>query len=262
MDLGLAGRKAIVTGASRGIGAATARALATEGVDVALIARSVDPPQALAADLAARHGIRAFALRADLGNATELSGAFAQAERHLGGIDILVNNAGASPQAGFDQTSDEMWAEAFNLKLLGYVRTTRAVLPAMRRQGHGRIVNVVGMAGRFATTGYILGAFNAALLHLTKALAQDLAPSGIGVVAINPTYVETDRLLAQLQRRAAARDQDVESFRKELQGSVPLRRFASPDEIARLIAILASDVAGYVVGSALEADGANSTGVF
>jgi NAD(P)-dependent dehydrogenase (short-subunit alcohol dehydrogenase family) len=261
VDLGLRGRTAIVTGASRGIGAATATELAREGVDVALLARSNDPLTALAAELERTYRIRAFSIAVDLSSAVDVNDAMARADTSLGRVDILVNNAGASPQASFDEATDEMWSEAFELKLLGYVRAIRAVLPGMRAAGRGRIVNVVGMAGRFATPGYVLGAFNAALLHLTKAIAQDLAPGGVGVVAINPTYVETDRMLRQMQKRADIAGRDVESFRRNLLATVPSRRFATPDEIGRLIVILASDVSSYVLGSALQADGANSTGV-
>jgi NAD(P)-dependent dehydrogenase (short-subunit alcohol dehydrogenase family) len=262
VDLQLAGRAAIVTGASRGIGAAVADRLAAEGVDVALIARSGESLEALARELAGSYGVRAFAVSADLSKAADLDAAFAAATDSLGRVDILINCAGASPRGTFDEIDDDAWTEAFELKLLGYVRAIRAVLPTMRQAGRGRIVNVVGMAGRYATAGYVLGAFNAALLHLTKALAQELGPAGIGVVAINPTYVETDRLLAQFRGQAAAKGKAIEAFRSELAATVPMRRFASADEIARLIVILASDLAAYVTGSALEADGAVSTGVF
>jgi NAD(P)-dependent dehydrogenase (short-subunit alcohol dehydrogenase family) len=262
MDLKLSGRTAIVTGASRGIGAAVAAELALEGVDLALIARNREALDRLATDLATRHDVRVFSIAADLSNSGQLDAAFRRASSDLGRIDILINNAGASPSGSFDQIDDGAWTDAFELKLLGYVRGIRSVLPGMRANRRGRILNIVGMAGRFATPGYVLGAYNAALLHLTKALAQELAPVGIGVVAVNPTNVETDRLLASLRKRAQDRDQDVEEFRRELAESVPTRRFASPEEIARLVVFMSSDIAAYVVGSALEADGAASTGVF
>jgi NAD(P)-dependent dehydrogenase (short-subunit alcohol dehydrogenase family) len=261
MDLMLSGRSAIVTGASRGIGAAVAAELAREGVDVALIARDRETLERVARDLSARYRVRAWPISADLTNVAELDAAFTQAGDRLGRVDILINNAGASPSGTFDQIDDRAWTAAYELKLLGYVRAIRAVLPEMRFERHGRIVNVVGMAGRYATPGYVLGAFNAALLHLTKALAQDLAPAGIGVVAVNPTNVETDRLMATLRKRAQERGQDLAAFRSELAASVPMRRFASAEEISRLIVFMASDVAAYVVGSALQADGAVSTGV-
>jgi NAD(P)-dependent dehydrogenase (short-subunit alcohol dehydrogenase family) len=262
MDIGLTGRTAIITGASRGIGAAVAAELASEGVDVALIARSSELLDGLATTLAARHGVRVFAQSADLSVRTELEGSFDRAARSLGRVDILINCAGASPSGSFDEIDDDAWIEAFELKLLGYVRAIRCVLPIMRSNGRGRIVNVVGMAGRFATPGYVLGCYNAALLHLTKALAQELAPAGIGVVAVNPTNVDTERLLTSLRKRAQARGQELDEFRRELEQSVPMRRFATAEEISRLIVFMASDVASYVVGSALEADGAVSTGVF
>ena len=262
MDLLLAGRSAIVTGASRGIGASVAAELAKEGVDVALIARTGEALERVAEEITTRYQVRAWPIPADLANSGELEAAFSQAAIRLGRVDILINNAGASRSGTFDQIDDCEWTAAFELKLLGYVRAIRAVLPGMRTNGRGRIVNVVGMAGRYATPGYVLGAYNAALLHLTKALAQELAPAGIGVVAVNPTNVETDRLIATLRRRADERGQDLNNFRSELVASVPMRRFASAEEISRLIVVMASDVAAYVNGSALQADGAVSTGVF
>ena len=262
MNIGLSGRTAIVTGASRGIGAAVAAELAQEGVDVALIARSSDLLDRLATTLTGRHEVRVFAQAADLSVRAELESSFDRAAQSLGGVDILINCAGASPSGSFDEIDDDAWVAAFELKLMGYVRAIRCVLPIMRANGHGRIVNVVGMAGRFATPGYVLGCYNAALLHLTKALAQELAPVGIGLVAVNPTNVDTERLMTTLRKRAQARGQELEEFRKELERSVPMRRFATAEEIARLIVFMASDVAAYVVGSALEADGAVSTGVF
>jgi 3-oxoacyl-[acyl-carrier protein] reductase len=261
MDLKLAGRAAIVTGASRGIGAAVAEQFAIEGVDVALLARSAGVHE-VAERIAAGHGVNAFGIRADLSGGDQVEAAIRQAADGLGRVDILVNNAGASPQGAFDEVDDATWQSNFDLKFLGYVRCIRAVLPLMRQQGSGRIVNVVGMAGRYATPGYVLGAFNAGLLHLTKALAQDLSGAGITLVAVSPTLVLTERLTALLKARSNQQSKDLEAYRAELLASVPMRRFATPDEIARLIVMMSSDIASYVNGGALQADGAASTGVF
>jgi NAD(P)-dependent dehydrogenase (short-subunit alcohol dehydrogenase family) len=262
MNLGLSGRAAIVTGASRGIGAAVASELVQEGVDVALIARNAASLEQLAAELSARgDGAKAVAVAADLADGGASAAAISEAIERLGRVDILVNNAGASRGGSFDEIDDTAWTEAFELKLLGYVRTIRAVLPAMREQGHGRIVNVVGMAGRYATGDYVLGAFNAALLHLTKALAQDLASSGVSIAAVNPVMVDTDRVRNLLEGRARKAGIDPAAFRDEFIKTLPLRRMASAEEMARLIVLMASPVTAYVTGSALQADGGMSTGV-
>lgn len=256
MELGLSGRRALVTGASRGIGAATAQVLAAEGASVALLARSPEALAERARELEKAHGVRALAIAVDLSRADDLAGAVATAIAGLGGIDILINNAGASPFGTLDQIDDPTWQASIDLKLMGYVRAIRAVLPAMRAQRSGRIVNVLGSAGVSASEAYALGCLNTALAHVTRSTALLVARDGIRVVAVHPGPTATERLLGGMQ--AAARgaglspEAYVEKFGRE---NVPLGRIATPDEVARMIAVLASDAASFVTGSALQIDG-------
>jgi 3-oxoacyl-[acyl-carrier protein] reductase len=258
VDLGLAGRRAIVTGASRGIGAATARILSAEGARVALIGRD-----AAALDGVARGiGADAVVAVADLSTADGARDAIAACIDGLGGVDILVNNAGASPNGSIDDVTDAQWQAAFDLKVMGYVRCMRAVLPAMRAQRHGRIVNVGGTAGIRAVPGYTLAALNAALVHLTRSTAEHVGPDGITVVSLHPGPTMTERLRTMLSRAADAAGVDVDEFAAtRVAPELPLRRVGTPDEVARMIAVLASDLGDWVTGGGVAIDGGASRGL-
>jgi 3-oxoacyl-[acyl-carrier protein] reductase len=262
MNLGLEGRSCIVTGGSRGIGAEVARALAGEGANVAVIARTEGALNQVAGRMRDL-GVEAMAIRSDLTAPDGPAEAVAAAIEGLGGVDVLVNAAGASPFGSLDQISDSDWAASFELKVMGYVRCIRAVLPTMRQQHAGRIVNIVGMGGRHATPGYVLGALNAALLHLTKSVADLVAADGITVVAVNPGLTDTERLRAAMDVWAGDEGTDPEAYRSRYAArNIPLGRFATAEEIGRTVALLASEATSYVTGSALQVDGGAARGAF
>ncbi len=262
MDLGLKGKAAIVTGASRGIGAEIARILAAEGANVALVARDAGRLEALARELQAG-GTGAFPIAADMASARGVAGGMQDAIRQLGRVDILVNNAGSSPIGSLDKVADEDWLESFSLKPLGYVRAIRAVLPHMRAQHYGRIVNVAGAGGRWAVSEYVMGCMNSAVLHLTKSVAELVAPDGISVTAVNPGPTgPTDRMDKVFVAWAANLGMEVEAFKQQYLKNLPLRRIATTREIARLIVLMASDLAEYASGGALQADGVTTRGIF
>jgi NAD(P)-dependent dehydrogenase (short-subunit alcohol dehydrogenase family) len=257
VDLGLAGRRAIVTGGSRGIGAATARALHAEGARVALIGRDETALRAVSSAT----GDAPYAV-ADLSTADGVRGSIDACIDALGGVDILVNNAGASPNGTIEDITDEQWQSSFDLKVMGYVRAMRAVIPTMREQHHGRIVNVGGTAGIRATPGYVLAALNAALVHVTRTTAEHVGPDGINVVSLHPGPTMTERLRTLLARAADAAGVDVDEFAATRVGaSLPLRRVGTADEVARMIVVLASDVGDWVTGGGVTIDGGAATGV-
>ena len=261
MNLGLKLRRCLVTGASRGIGLAVAEALATEGADVILLARDASALEREASRLSAMYGVRAVPVVANM--ATESAGGqIARGIEGLGGIDVLVNCAGASKFGQFDELNDDDWNDAFQLKVLGYVRAVRAVQDKMCAQRSGRIVNVVGMAGRHATTGYVLGCLNSALLHLTKTWAEALAPHGVSVVAVNPGSTATDRMNAHLSALARARGTDEQVYIAEYAAGIPAGRLATAQEIAEIVAFLCSDRASYITGSSIDVEGGAMRGTF
>ena len=261
MKLEISGATAVVTGGSRGIGAATARLLVGEGVDVALLARSVSELEQLAEELDGKSG-RAVPIVTDMADAGAVERAFARARDELGPIDILVNNAGSSPFGSFDAITDEQWIEAFALKVLGYTRAIRAVLPEMRARGAGRIINVVGSGGRFASPDYALGALNAAMLHLTKGIGDLYAGDGVRVIAVNPGLTSTDRMMRALETWATAADVPLEEFTAAHFRTIPLGRAVSPEEVAQVIGMLCTPLGDLTIGSAFQADGGGPRGSF
>jgi 3-oxoacyl-[acyl-carrier protein] reductase len=261
VELGLAGRRAIVTGGSRGIGAATARALAAEGAQVALIGRDQALLREVAADCGGPGGHALYAV-GDLSTARGVEHTVRECVTGLGGVDVLVNNAGSSPVGTIDDLSDEQWQAAFDLKVMGYLRCMRAVLPAMRAQGSGRIVNVGGAAGLRATAGYALAALNAALVHLTRTTAELVGPDGVTVVSLHPGPTLTDRLRTMLSGPAEAAGLPVEEFAAgHVARELPLGRVGTPEEVARMIVVLCSDVAAFVTGGGVSIDGGAARGV-
>jgi len=248
MDLGLGGRKALVTGGSRGIGRAIGLRLAAEGVAVTLAAR--DPAALAAAQEQIREatGQTAAILPIDLtepGAAERLAVACPEA-------DILVNNAGAIPGGRLDEIDEGRWRAAWELKLFGYINLTRAFYATMRGRGRGVILNVIGTGGERPRAGFICGATaNAALIAFTRALGGESHRDGIRVLAINPGPVATDRLVDLMQRSAAAAGTD---WREGLK-TMPFGRAGKADEIAAAAAFLASDLSGYVSGTVLTIDG-------
>lgn len=256
MELALSRKIALVTGASEGIGRAIAEALAAEGVHLTLCARRAAPLQDLAATLERQHGVQVLAVPADLSTEAGVEVVASAHRARFGALDILVNNAG-SIRAGSLLTKPEAeWQEDFALKFWGYVRLTRAVWPWLVERGGGRVLNIIGGAGRQPSAGYLAGgAANAGLMNLTKALGDEGAPHGILVNAINPGAVRTARWQSLMQRQAAERGISVAALEAEQLAHVPLRRGGEPEEIAAAAVFLCSGAASYITGTTLQVDG-------
>jgi len=253
MQLGLKDKVALIFGGSRGIGLATANVLAAEGARLALAARRLDSFAGVPPELA---GPMTLHLAADLTQRNEAEQAVQAALEKFGRIDILVISAGAAQGGVFWELEDEIWEHALALKFMGMLRALRAVAPVMRDQGAGRIVVVVGNAGRQPNKRMLPGASaNAACLAVVRGLAEELAPSGIQVNAVNPGPTRTDRWTTQMQVLAASADTSASAVEDEFRAAIPLGRLNEPTEIARLIAVLASDVSGATTGTSLTIDG-------
>jgi 3-oxoacyl-[acyl-carrier protein] reductase len=256
MDLAMQGKKAIVTGASAGIGKAVTRTLAREGVDVAVCARRKQPLEEAAAEISKETGRKIIPIAADLTKAADAEKFVKQAHAALGRIDILVNNAGSAPGGVIEHLSEEEWASALQLKFMGYVRCMKHVLPIMQKQKKGRVVNVVGNDGVKVSYWEIApGAANAAGQNLTVSLASQYGKDNISFVCVNPGPVRTERWTGLVQ--AMARDMNL-SFAeadKLAPASIPLGRIAESEEVANLVTFLASDLAFFVNGTMIEIDG-------
>ena len=261
MDLAIAGKSAFITGASLGIGKATAEELVRAGVNVALVARNNERLEAFAASLRSPEGPKVVAVSADLYQADEVSQAIETAEAALGQIDILINNAGSSPAGGLGDLTDEDWQKSFDLKLMGYARCARILLPRMYERQWGRVVNVVGLGAYQANPRYVTGgAINAACLALTKSLAKEAASHKVSVNAVNPAPVDTPRWRSLLEQRAKLSWRTIAEEEKISVSGVPMGRPAMPEEVASLIAYLCSQQAGYISGALINIDGASSFG--
>lgn len=262
MELGLRGKTAVVTGASKGIGRAIARALAAEGVDLAICSRTKEDIERAAAEIADATGVAIHPLAADLSRASEVQRFATFAMERLGRVDILVNNAGAIPPGSIDSLDDATWQAAYDLKLWGYIRMARALLPQMRERGAGVVLNIIGNAGRQPTAGYIAGgAANAALMNFTKGLAFGEGPRGIRVNAINPGPIQTERYTMLATARAREAGISVEEALREAGRGIPLGRIGLPEEVAAAAVFLVSDAASFIHGAIIPVEGGATAGV-
>jgi NAD(P)-dependent dehydrogenase (short-subunit alcohol dehydrogenase family) len=252
MDLGLAGRNAVVTGGSRGIGKAIARALAAEGCDVGLVGRDAATAEAAAAELARESGRRVIALPADTGDDDSVAAMAQRAVAELGRVDILVN-AAATPNTGAPLREADLERE-LNVKLRGYLRCARAFAPGMAEAGWGRIINISGLAARQA--GTVVGSVrNAAVAAMTKNLADELGPAGINVTVVHPGMTRTERTPEMLAAMAQARGRTPEEAETALAAGVSIGRLVTADEVAAVVAFLASPVSVAITGDAIAAGG-------
>ena len=254
MELNLRGRKALITGASQGIGAAVARRLAAEGCDLCLAARSADALSSLSAELKERHGSSVVELPRDLSKSDAMTALAADCVP----IDILVNNAGAIPGGRLHEIDEATWRETWDLKVFGYVNLTRAVYADMKARGGGVIINIIGAGGERPKSNYICGGMaNASLMAFTQALGGDSMYDGIRVVGINPGPIATERLIGLMRSSAEDRLGDAERW-EELFEPFPEKRAGTPEEIADMTAFLASDRASYTSGTVMTVDGGYS----
>jgi NAD(P)-dependent dehydrogenase (short-subunit alcohol dehydrogenase family) len=241
MDLGLSGRVAIVTGGSRGIGMAIARGLASEGVDVAICARQRQALDDAASALSQETGRRIIPIVADTTSSESVARLVDTTVKTFGRIDVLVNNAstpGGMVRGPLAEANDKTLLEDIDTKVVGYMRCAKQVAPHMQQHRWGRIINIGGLSGR--RSGNISGLRNAAIVHLTKTLADELGAHGITVNLVHPGATRTERTDAETERRAAGN---------------AIRRIVDASEIAHVVTFLASTKAANVTGVAIDASG-------
>ena len=263
MDLGLAGKVVLITGASKGLGRAIAFEFGAERARLSLCARGATELHNVAAELAVRHEVDALPVPADLTRLEEVQRLVRETLARYGRIDVLVNNAGSIRGGSILTKSEAELQEDWSLKLYGYVRMTREVLPLMIKEGGGRIVNIVGTLGRepgFHGGGasWAAGMANAALMNLTKSMAAEGAPHNVLVNAVNPGTVRTPRTTLRLTQRAAESGKSVEELLDARDKKLFLGRAGTPEDIAAIVVFLASQRATYIAGAVMAVDGGNS----
>jgi len=258
MDLHLTGRRAIVTGASRGIGLAIASALVAEGVDVVVAARGRADLERVAAELAGRSGRRVLPVPVDTGDDGSVRAMVAAANEALGGVDILVNAAarpgGQSRPPGLAEVTDDLFYEDVNVKVMGYLRCAREVAPGMVDQGWGRIISVSGLAAR--QTGSLVGSMrNVAVAAMTKNLADELGPHGVNVTVVHPGVTRTEKTAGVLAERAAELGVAPAEVESRWARAITIGRLVEASEVAAVVAFLASPVSVAITGDAVAVGG-------
>jgi NAD(P)-dependent dehydrogenase (short-subunit alcohol dehydrogenase family) len=256
MDLGLSGRVAIVTGASRSIGKACAAELAAEGAHVVVVSRDAERNAAACVDLTAQAKGRAIGIPADLNAAEAVHAVFARTMTEFGRLDILVNCAAVIGRGNFFSVDDVKWAKLFDDKLNGTARCIRLAAPLMRQRRWGRIVNVLGGAARQPQPAAVsVGLNNAAILNLIKALAGDLARDNVLINAVIPSVIHSERLDDTIRAEAARAGKSEADMRAQRVARIPLGRMGEGREVAAVVAFLASERASFVTGCAWNVDG-------
>lgn len=257
MDLGIRGKVAVVLAASKGLGRASAAALAAEGVHLVIGARHQQVLEETARQIERESGSRVLAVPTDVTRAEDLERIAAVAMREFGRIDILVNNAGGPPAGTFDAFSDEQWKAAFELNLLSAVRMIRLALPSMRTQGNGRIINIVSTSVKQPIDNLLLSnSIRPGIIGLAKSLSIELAPANITVNNVCPGRILTDRIrqLERIDEKVQQGMAEEEILQKSGQG-IPMGRLGKPEELGALVAFLASQQAAYITGTTIQVDG-------
>jgi 3-oxoacyl-[acyl-carrier protein] reductase len=258
MDLKLTNKVAIVLAASKGLGKAIATTLSAEGAKVAIGSRDVHELNKTAAEITAQTGNEVLALTVDVADGESLATFIEKTAAHFGRIDILLNNAGGPPFDKFEHFDDAQWQQAFELNLLSFARASKQVLPYMQQAGAGRIINIIsGSVKSVLNLSVLSTSMRMGVVGMAKMLADEFGPYNITVNNVAPGLILTDRIKHTLPKGA-----DPEEAMKERAKSIPLGRIGKPEELAALVAFLASEQAAYISGTTIQVDGGASRGIF
>jgi 3-oxoacyl-[acyl-carrier protein] reductase len=256
MDLGLKERVAVVAASSKGLGKACALELASEGARVVICSRDPEHLAAAADEIASATGAEVLPVEADLTDHAQIRNLVAQTLDLFGRIDVLVTNNGGPPAGYIDDFDDEAWFAAHQRTLMSAVRLIREVLPAMRAQKWGRIVNITSVSVKQPIDNLLLSnVYRPGVVGLAKTLSAQVAADGITINNVAPGYTRTERVLDLARARAAEGDQTVEEVLTSISSDVPVGRMGQPGELAALVAFLASERSGYITGATIQVDG-------
>jgi 3-oxoacyl-[acyl-carrier protein] reductase len=256
METGLKNRVALISGASQGLGKATATAFAAEGAHVAISARNEESLRQLADDLRGRYGVQVHFKAADAHSRVATEQLVSNVHEHFGRIDVCVTNAGGPPAKQFLETTQADWEDAFALNLRSAVDFARAVIPHMRNQHWGRIITISSITVKQPQPQLVLSnAVRAGIMGLVRSLANEFGKDGITVNNVGPGYTATDRLIELAERRSAATGKNVKDVEQTWVDQIPVGRLGKPEEIADAIVWLASERAAFITGQTILVDG-------
>ena len=261
MNLNLKNKNAIVCASSQGLGKAAAIDLAMEGVNLAICSRDQEKIDKAKEEILERtdHTIKVVALKANLDSLDDIQIFLQEVERSLGAVDILVNNTGGPPPSTFEQISDEDWQNAFNSTMMSAIRLSRAVVPNMKKNKWGRIINISSVSVKTPVNGLFLSnSLRMGVLGWAKALADEVAAHGITVNTVCPGYTKTERVEAILESQSSSSGLSKEEIEKTIADNIPMKRVGEAEDLAGLITFLASEKADYMTGLAVQVDGGSA----
>ncbi len=263
MDLGISNKVAVVLAASKGLGRAAAEALAAEGARVIIGSRNQEELEKTAQEISQKTGSQVVGFPVDVTDAAQAESFIAKAVQQFGRIDILVNNAGGPPFGLVESFDEAQWQSAFELNLLSTVRMTRLVLPHLKKTGSGRIINIVSMSVKSVLEGSVLStSIRMGVIGMAKLLADEVGSDQITVNNVCPGMILTDRIRSSgIKKELAAGMTEEEALQKKAK-TIPLRRIGKPEELAALIAFLASEKASYITGDTIQVDGGVMRSIF
>ena len=261
MNLNLNNKNAIVCASSQGLGRAAALDLAEEGVNLAICSRDQDKINKVKEEIHQKINseIKVLALKVDLDSPDEIQAFYKQVENDLGSVDILVNNNGGPPPSTFEQLSDDDWQKAFNSTMMSCLRLSKLVIPNMKKNAWGRIINISSVSVKTPVNGLFLSnSLRMGVLGWAKALSDELAPHGVTVNTVCPGYTRTERVEAILETQSNSSGLKKEEIEKSIAKNIPMKRVGEAEDLAGLITFLASEKADYMTGLAIQVDGGSA----
>ena len=261
MNLNLKNKNAIVCASSQGLGKAAALDLAEEGVNLAICSRDQYKINKVKEEIHQKINseIKVIALKVDLDSPDEIQAFYKQVENDLGSVDILVNNNGGPPPSTFEQLSDDDWQKAFNSTMMSCLRLSKLVIPNMKKNAWGRIINISSVSVKTPVNGLFLSnSLRMGVLGWAKALSDELAPHGVTVNTVCPGYTRTERVEAILETQSNSSGLKKEEIEKSIAENIPMKRVGEAEDLAGLITFLASEKADYMTGLAIQVDGGSA----
>ena len=259
MDLSIKGKNAIVCASSQGLGKSAAVDLAKEGVNLAICSRNKDKINLVKEEIEQIADVKVVAIEADLSSEKDINALFQEAKKELKAVDILINNNGGPPPSTFEELTDEDWQRTFNSTMMSAIRLSKLVLPDMKKNKWGRIINISSVSVKTPVNGLFLSnSIRMGVLGWAKALSDEVAPHGITVNSVCPGTTKTERIDQILNAQSESSGKDKSEIEEAMANSIPMLRIGEATDLSALITFLASEKASYMTGLAVQVDGGSA----